>query len=135
MADRFRISSMLPHRLAELNVPPRAVLRQAGLPDTLFNGGKVFLTTDEFFRLYEAITSVSQDPCIGLKIGAEERVECYDPISIAALHSRSFRDAVERLARYKQLICPEELQIIERGSECALRFKFLLTDESEPDAL
>ena len=47
---------------------------------------------------------VSRDPAVGLRLGGERRVEQYDPIALAALSARSFRDALGRLARYKQLV-------------------------------
>lgn len=135
MINRFRVSSLLPIRLEELGVSPLVVLRQAGLPMGLFNQEKVFITTGELFDLYRGIAEVSRDPAIGLKLGNEERVERYSPIAIAALYTRSFRDALQRLARYKQLTCPEEIRIVERDDECAVQFKWLLAREPEPETL
>jgi len=85
--------------------------------------------------LYCAIFEVSGDPAIGLKLGTEERMERYSPIAIAALYTRSFRDALQRMARYKQLTCPEEIKITERGDECAVQFLWLLADRPEPATL
>jgi AraC-like DNA-binding protein len=68
-------------------------------------------------------------------MATEERVERYDPVSIAALYAKTFRDALQRMARYKQLTCPEEIRIAERGDECALQFRWLLAEEKEPDFL
>lgn len=135
MANRFRVSSTLPRKLEELGLPPEAVLRQAGLPMALFNQEKILVSTEEFFALYRGIAESSGDPGFGLKLGTEERVERYDPIKIAALSARSFRDAVERLARYKQLTCPEEIRLVERGNECAVQFIWLLAHEKEPPLL
>jgi hypothetical protein len=53
------------------------------------------------FALYHAIYEVSGDPAVALKLGTEERIERYDPIVIAALYTRSIRDALQRIARYK----------------------------------
>jgi len=110
-------------------------LRQAGLPMGLFDQEKIFVTTEELFALYRGISEVSHDPAIGLKMAIEERVERYDPVSIAALYAKTFRDALQRLARYKQLTCPEEIRIAERGDECVLHFRWLLAEEKEPDFL
>jgi AraC-like DNA-binding protein len=101
----------------------------------LFDQEKILLTTEEMFSLYRGISEVSKDPAIGLKLGTEERVERYDPIAIAALYTRSFRDALHRLARYKQLTCPEEIRLVERGGECLVQFIWLLADEEEPSLL
>ncbi len=126
---------MLPRRLEELGLSPVVVLRQAGLPMGLFNQDKILVTTEEMFALYRGISEVSRDPQIGLKLGTEHRVERYDPIAIAALYTRSFRDALQRMARYKQLTCPEEIRFAERRNECTLQFRWLLADRPEPSVL
>jgi hypothetical protein len=115
-----------------LGLSPKTVLRQAGLPRGLFNLDRILVGTEEFFALHRAIAEASNDPALGLKLGTEERVERYDPVKLAALSARSFRDAVERLSRYKQLTCPEEIRLIERGNECAIQFVWLLAHEQEP---
>jgi AraC-like DNA-binding protein len=135
MINRFRVSSLLPRRLEELGVSPPAVLRQADLPMALFNQEKVLVTTGELFALWRAIAEVSRDPAIGLKIGSEERIERYSPVAIAALYTRSFRDALERMARYKQLTCPEEIRIVEKKGECTVQFKWVLARQEEPEVL
>jgi AraC-like DNA-binding protein len=134
MTNRFRLSAMLLRRLEELGLSPVVVLRHAGLPIGLFDQERILLTTEEMFALFRAIYEVSGDPAIGLKLGTEERIERYHPIAIAALYTRSFRDALQRLARYKQITSPEEIQITERRNECAVQFLWLLTHETEPAA-
>src|SRR5713101_5626261 len=96
MTNRFRVSTTLPRKLEELGLSPETVLRQAGLPMGLFNQEKILVSTEEFFALYRGIAEASNDPGFGLKVGTEERIEHYDPIKIAALSARSFRDAVQR---------------------------------------
>lgn len=135
MTKQFRVPSTLPRKLAELGLSPEAVLRQAGLPIGLFNQDKILVSTEEFFALYRGIAEASNDPGFGLKLGTEERIERYDPIKIAALSARSFRDAMERTARYKQLTCPEEIRVVERGSECAIQCVSVLAHEQEPHLL
>jgi hypothetical protein len=122
MTNRFRVPGVLARRLEELGLSVVVVLRQAGLPIGLFDQEKILLTTEEMFALHRATYEVSGDPAIGLKLGTEERVERYDPIAIAALCTRSFRDALQRMARYKQLTCPEEIKIAGRGDECVVQF-------------
>jgi len=135
MTSRFRVSSTLPRKLRELGLSPEAVLRQAALPMVLFDQDKILVSTEEFFALYRGIAETSNDPGFGLKLGTEERIERYDPIKIAALSARSFRDAVERLSRYKQLTCPEKIRVVERGDEFAVQFLWILAHEKEPPLL
>jgi AraC-like DNA-binding protein len=133
--NRFRVSSTMPRKLGGLGLSPEAVLRQSGLPMTLFNQEKILVSTEEFFALYRGIAEAAKDPGFGLKLGTEERIERYDPIKIAALSAKSFRDAVERLSRYKQLTCPEEIRVLQRGNESAVQFVWILAHEKEPPLL
>jgi AraC-like DNA-binding protein len=131
MMNRFRIAATLGKRLKELDVSPVAVLRRAGLPMGLFDQSRIWVTTEEMSALYNAIQAVSGDPGIGLKLGSEERPEYFSPIAIAALFTRSFRDALNRIARYKRLTSPQEIRIKEWGGECAVEFVWLLAETSE----
>lgn len=131
----FRVASTLPRKLEELGVAPADVLRHAGLPATLFEQEKIRVSTQGLFALYRGVGAVSRDPAIGLKLGSEARLERYDPVAIAAVSARSLRDALQRLARYKRLVCPEELWIEERGQECRVQFRWLLAHEAEPPVL
>ena len=135
MTNRFRVPGMFARRLEELDIPPAAVLRRAGLPAALFDQSRILLTTEEWFALYGAIREVSGDAAIGLKLGSEDRIERYSPTAIAALYSRSFRDALGRIARYKRLTCPEEIRLVERAKEYAVEFIWLLAEQPEPPAL
>ena len=130
MTNRFRIHGTLGRRLQELGVSPVSVLRRAGLPMGLFDQSKILVTTEEMFALYNAVREISDDPGIGLKLGSEERPERYNPVAIAALYSRSFGDALKRIARYKRLVSPQEIRITE-GKECAVEFVWLLAEATE----
>lgn len=135
MTGQFRVSRSLPRKLEELGLSKERVLLQAGLPVGLFNQGKARLTTDEFFALYRAIAEVSRDPEVGLKLGTDDRIELYDPTKIVALCSQSLRNAIERMSRYKQLTCPEKIELKEKGNECAVHFIWTLAHDPEPAVL
>jgi AraC-like DNA-binding protein len=135
VSNRFRVSNTVIRRFEDLGLSLGALLRHAGLPLTLFDQERVLLTTDELFALYRGLEAASKDPAFGLKIGTEDRVERYDPIAIAALYARSFRDALQRMARYKQLTCPETIHVTERGDECQVQFEWLLADDRDEPAL
>lgn len=132
MTDRFKVASSLFRRLDHAGIDSAQVLGRAGLPLSLLEQDRISLTTEELFSLYRSISALSPDPGAGLRIAAEDRIEQYDPVVIAALCTRSLRDALERLARYKQLTCPEEISISETEEECHVRFIWLLAGEPEP---
>ena len=92
-------------------------MRQAGLPMALFDQSRISVTTEEMFAPYTAIQEISADPGIGLKLGCEDRPQRYNPVAIAARYSRSFGDALKRIARYERLVPPQEIRITEGPTE------------------
>lgn len=119
----------------ERQISVAAVLRHAALPAHFLEQEKIYASTSELFLLWKAIGEVSGDPAIGLKLGSEPRFERYDASEIAAVCSRSYRDALERIALCKQLTCPEEIRVQSTGDETTVEFVFLQAEKSEPDVL
>ncbi len=134
-SDRFRVSSLLARQLGEHQVSVPAVLRRAGLPEGFFQQEKIYVTTAELFALWRAIGDSSSDPAIGLKLGAEPRFERYHPTAIAAVCSKTFRDALQRMARYKKLCCPEEIRVRTSADEASVEFIYLQAEEVQPDVM
>jgi AraC-like DNA-binding protein len=135
MSDRFRISALWRTRLADRGVPLQPVLRRAGLPAAFFEQEKIYATTAELFALWRAIGATSGDPAIGLKLGEEPRLERFNPTAIAAVCSRSFRDALGRIARYKRLTCPEEIRVRRVRGEASVEIVYPEASEDEPEVL
>jgi hypothetical protein len=54
---------------------------------------------------------------------------------MAAFYARDYRDALTRLARFKQLCTPEELQIKVSKDECLIEPVWLDTEEETPPLL
>jgi len=135
MNKHFRVPGHLGPKLEESGVRVSAVLRRAGLPQDLFAQTRILVTTEELFALWRAIGEVSPDPAIGLKLATETRTERFHPSGIAALSTENFRAAVDHLARYKQLTCPEEVLQEEDGNEWNIRFRWLLAVDVEPYVL
>ncbi|HKW31205.1 MAG TPA: AraC family transcriptional regulator, partial [Verrucomicrobiae bacterium] len=111
------------------------LLRRAGLPPGLFQPDKVHVTTAELFALWRGVGEMSSDPGIGLKLGAEQRLERSHPAAIAVICSRNFGDALERLGRYKKLTCPEEIRVHRKAEEVAVEFFYVEAKEPQPDVL
>lgn len=135
MSTHFRISSTILRRVEDLGIDCQRVLRHAQLSPELFEQERVLVTTAQMFDFYDALAVISQDPAVGLRLALDDRVERYDPVAIAALYARSFRDAMQRMQRYKQLTCPEAIHITEIGDECRVHFEWLLATEGEPPLL
>ena len=135
MTDRFRITKAWARRFAEEGIAVPALLRRAGLTSDLFEQEKILVTTAELFALWRTVAEMSPDPGFGLKLGTELRFERSHPVAIAGVCSRSFGDALQRLARYKQLTCPEEIRIHRMAQETSVEFFFSEAREGEPDIM
>jgi AraC-like DNA-binding protein len=135
MTDRFRITKAWAQRFAEEKIAVPTLLRRAGLPATLFQQEKTYVTTAEIFALWRSVAEMSPDPGFGLKLGTELRFERSHPVAIAGVCSRSFGDALQRLARYKQLTCPEEIRVHRKAQETTVEFFFVEAKEPQPDIM
>jgi AraC-like DNA-binding protein len=135
MNKHLRFSGSNFRKLEELGVRPSAVLRRAGLFQGLADQPRVLLTTKELFALWRAIGEVSANPAIGLLLGTENRTERFHPIGVAALSTENFGAAIDQMARYKQLTCPEEILQEKDAEEWSIQFHWLLADEVEPPVL
>src|SRR6201998_980182 len=118
--DRFKAANAFWIGLAKIGLTPAAVLSQARLPLTVYDGEKSLVTTAQFFALWRAVGELSADPAAGLKIATQIDVGNRPPSTMAAYYARDYRDALTRLARFKQLCSPEELQIKVSKDECVI---------------
>ena len=130
--DKFKASAAFWHGLRKLGLTPVAVLRQAKLPLTLHDGHKNLVTTAQYFALWRAIGELTPDPAAGMKLASQLDTEHFHPAITAALHARDYRDALTRMARYKQLCSPEEMRITERKDEYVIELLWLHAMEPEP---
>jgi len=135
MSHRLRISRTWAQRFADHKIAVPTLLRGAGLPPGLFKQEKVYVTTAELFALWRRVGEMSSDPGIGLMLGAEQRLERSHPAAIAVMCSRTFGDALQRLGRYKQLTCPEEIRVHRNAQEAAVEFFYVEATELQPEVL
>ena len=135
MNKHFRVSGSTFSKLEELGVPASAVLRRAGLPQGYIDQPRVLLKTQELFALWRAIGEVSTNPAIGLLLGTESKTERFHPMGLAALSTENLGAAVQQMARYKQLTCPEEILQQKDDERWGIQFRWLLADEVEPPVL
>src|ERR1700689_3663369 len=135
MNKHFRVSGSIFQKLEEVGVSAAAVLRRAGLPQAYSKEPRVLLKTEELFAMWRAIGEVSANPAIGIQLGSETRTERFHPVGLAALSSENFGAAMDQMARYKQLTCPEEILQKKDDKEWSIQFRWLLADEVEPPVL
>ena len=115
--DKLKVPDALWPGLANLQVDRLQVVERAKLPRSVLRDGTP-VSTLQFFSLWRAIESVSGDASIGLRI-ATSLASAAMPLSfLAAYHASDFRDAIRRVARFKRLCAPEDMQLVEYNS-CA----------------
>jgi AraC-like DNA-binding protein len=129
------VSSKLRLRLEDAGVQVASVLRAAGLPRDLFDQGRILVNTKELFALWCAISEISKDSSIGLKLGAEARIERFHPSAIAALSTATFGAGIDTMTKYKKLSAPEEILQQKVDGEWTICFRWTLAVETEPPAL
>jgi AraC-like DNA-binding protein len=122
-------------RLSALGVNVSRVLERARLPRASLSQPRGRITTEEFFALWRAIEEVGGSRELGLRLGAEAIPQKYDVATMAALHSATLRDALDKLAKFKRLVCPEEVRLEIVGNEARLSFHWLLADGAPPALL
>ena len=135
MSDRFKTPNALWRWLDARGLPPATVLRQARLPVTLHDGRTNHVTTAQYFAIWRAIAELAPEPGTGLRLASEIDIAHLPPANLAAYYAADFRDALGRLARYKQLCAPEEMRIVERGGECTIELGWPYATEAEPALL
>ncbi|AOZ02658.1 AraC family transcriptional regulator [Cupriavidus sp. USMAHM13] len=97
--------------LKDLGLAADRVLRKAGLPDDLLSRSGDGLTTDEYFRFWRALEAEAGDAMFPLRIVETVSAESFSPPLFAALCSANLMQAVQRLAKYKQLVAPMKLDV------------------------
>src|ERR1700678_4092372 len=130
--DRFKAANAFWIGITKIGLTPAAVLSQARVPVTVYDGKKNLVTTAQFFALWRAVGELSSDPAAGLKIATQIDIGNRPPSTMAAYYARDYRDALTRLARFKQLCAPEELQIKVTKDECVIEPVWLHAQEEKP---
>jgi AraC-like DNA-binding protein len=133
-ADLVTVPSALIDRLVAIGVDVSALLRQAGLVPSRFATARARLTTREFFAFWRAMELSGGTRARILRLGAEALPHQLDVASLAALHSPTFDQALQKFARYKRLVCAEAVEVTRAGGEARIRFqwRYAPSDEALP---
>jgi AraC-like DNA-binding protein len=130
--DRCKVPQAFWRATEQVGIRPAALLRQARLPATLHLGGQAFVTTAQYFALMQALTDLSGDPALGIRMVQAVDTAVHPPSSLAAFYARDYRDGLARIARFKRLCTPEQLQIVEAGENCTISAEWPFAIGAEP---
>jgi AraC-like DNA-binding protein len=134
-SDLIALPAILLDRFARVGVDVDALVRRAGIPHSRFTEAKPQGTTAEYFALWRAAGESGGGPDLGLRAGSSTLPNHQSVATLAALHSPTLGEGLKKLARYKRLVCPEEVTIDVRRGEARLRFEWILADTEPPPML
>jgi len=134
--DAVPISQRLLARLGSLGVPlERAWQRASAATGEPLVSTQTTLTTAAFFAFWRAVDDEIDRRDIGLVLGTEAAERGYSVASASALHAPSLARALQTLARYKRLTCPEDVELETRDGEASIRFHWMLATTEVPRLL
>jgi AraC-like DNA-binding protein len=117
VAPRLKLFPSIWASVARTGLEPAAVARHAGLRVASFDE-TLSLTLEESTAFWRAVKELSGNPAIGLEIARNMDFAKAPPMVLAPYHGRDWRDAMQRIARYKQMCSPERVRIREEGDTC-----------------
>ncbi|MGQ0709554.1 MAG: AraC family transcriptional regulator ligand-binding domain-containing protein [Rhodoferax sp.] len=134
LTDRIKVPAAFWSAARSLGLASTDLVRSARLPLGLL-GDRPTLSTAQYFALWQAVSDLSGDPGIGLKLAPALPAGRLPPSLLAAWHARDYRDALHRVARYKQLCAPERLHLREESEVCIIDVEWPHAGQAEPAAL
>lgn len=133
-SDRIKIPPGLWAGLCQLGLGAHDVARKARLPITIIT--EPVVTTAQYFAIWQAYSDLIGDTAQGIiRLVTVFDTAKYPPTVLATYHARDYRDALNRMARYKQLCPPENLHITEEGEHCTIDLEWLSPEQSGPPML
>jgi AraC-like DNA-binding protein len=134
-SDRIKLPPGFWAGLQQLGIAPHDVARKAQLPLTIITEPAA-VTAAQYFRIWQAYSDLVGDTAIGIiKLVTVFETTQYPPTVLATYHARDYRDALNRMARYKQLCPPESLRITEEGERCTIELEWMRSEQPGPPVL
>lgn len=131
---RIKIPAGFWEGLRQLGIAAHDVARKAQLPLTIIT--EPVVTTVQYLAIWQAYSDIIDNTAEGIiKLTTVFEPAQYPPSVLATYHARDYRDALNRMARYKQLCPPEILRITEEGEHCTIELDWLSTEQAGPPML
>lgn len=134
-SDRIKIPLGFWAGLQELGISAHEVVRRARLPLTIINE-PAGVTIVQYFNIWQAYSDLVGDISKGIiKLTTAFETAHYPPSVLATYHARDYREALNRMARYKQLCPPESLRMTEESEICMIDLDWQYDGQSGPAML
>ncbi|NMI03693.1 AraC family transcriptional regulator [Paenibacillus sp. SZ31] len=132
--DRIKVHPGFWAGLHKLGIGTDDVARTAQLPLEVIT--QPVVTQSQYFAIWQAYSDLIGDTAEGIiKLATGYEISKYPPPVLAMYHARDYRDALNRMVRYKQMCPPESLQMNETGEECIIELEWLHKEQPGPSLL
>lgn len=132
--DRMKLPAIFWSPLKTMGLTPAMVLRHSNVPPTVYSGESL-VTTEQLFALWRSIRELTQDSTLGWKGMSKIESHQFHPALLAALNARTYRESLDRLARYKQLCGTQEFQFTRDSDEFRVEVFWPFAPDEQPPAL
>lgn len=120
--------------LGQLGIAAEDIALRAQLP--LSAATQPILTAAQYYAVWQAYADVTGDTAQAIiRLAAAFETAQYPPSVLATYHARSYRDAMNRMVRYKQMCPPESLRMTEEGESCIIELAWATPGETGPPVL
>lgn len=120
--------------LKGIGIEPIEVIGKASLPLTVLI--EPFIATAHYYAIWQAYSELVGDAAAAIvKLVTAYETAQYPPAALATFHARNYRDALQRMARYKQMCPPEYLRLREEGEQCSIELGWQVAQPPGPPVL
>jgi AraC-like DNA-binding protein len=118
-------------------VSPDHVLAAAHLPSRLLDTPGRYVPPSDYFALWNSIRVVSGDPSIGIRLATLVKPELTEPLFLAVLSAGTLAEAIAVVSRFKRLLEPEDLVVVEDAAtqQLVVTYHWSASDERVPQCL
>ncbi|CAH1191888.1 hypothetical protein PAECIP111892_00779 [Paenibacillus auburnensis] len=134
-SERIKIPPGFWAGLSSIGLSLHEVASQAGLPLTAIKDSNG-VTTAQYFAIWLAYSVLVGDISQSIiRLSSAFETAQYPPSVLATYHARNYRDALYRMARYKQMCPPENLHINEDKDSCTIDLNWQSGVQTGPPVL
>lgn len=131
--DRNTLPTVFWLAIDKLDISRSQLIRLAGLPLSIgHTQSKV--STAQFFALWNALEQL-KGADVGIELMTLLDSSTLPPSFLVAYHARTFRDALQRVVRFKALCAPEELKLKIAGPYVKIITHWIYAEDPPPHSL
>lgn len=127
---KVTITNQFQQFIASLGVSMEELLQKANIPNMLWKE-TLTLTNLEYYRLLQEFDHVMSDEQL-LAFSQIENINMFMPPFFAAMSAKNGYEGIQRLAKYKGLIGPVEIQMNETSNTVSVHFSFTYPNQELP---